>query len=38
LESDERQALLEIDNVMNRLQHIQEAIEDVTTEEETPPG
>ena len=38
LESDERQVLLEIDNVMNRLQHIQEAIEDVTTEEETPPG
>ncbi len=38
LESDERQALLEIDNVMNRLQHIQDAIEDVTTEEETPPG
>ncbi len=38
LESDERQALLEIDNVMIRLQHIQDAIEDVTTEEETPPG
>ena len=38
LESDERQALLEIDNVMNRLQRIQDAIEDVTTEEETPPG
>ncbi len=37
LESDERQALLEIDNVMIRLQHIQDAIEDVTTEEETPP-
>ncbi len=38
LESDERQALLEIDNVMIRLQHIQDAIEDVTTEEETSPG
>ncbi len=36
LESDERQALLEIDNVMIRLQHIQDAIEDVTTEEEIP--
>jgi len=29
--------LLEIDDVMNRLQHIQDAIEDVTAEEE-PPG
>ncbi len=33
LESKERQALLEIDDVINRLQHIQNAIEDVTTEE-----
>ena len=37
LESEERQALLEIDNPVNRLQHIQDAIEDVTIEE-TPPG
>jgi Lon protease-like protein len=36
LESEERQELLEIDDVMNRLQHIQDAIEDVTAEEETP--
>ena len=32
LESEERQALLEIDNPVNRLQQIQDAIEDVTTE------
>ena len=37
LESEERQALLEINNPVNRLQHIQDAIEDVTIEE-TPPG
>jgi hypothetical protein len=37
LESEERQALLEIDNPVNRLQQIQDAIEDVTIEE-TPPG
>ncbi len=36
LESEERQELLEIDDVMNRLQHIQDAIEDVTAEEESP--
>ena len=38
LESEERQQLLEIDDVMNRLQHIQDAIEDVTAEEEQPDG
>ena len=37
LESEERQALLEINNPVNRLQHIQDAIEDVTIEE-TPPS
>ena len=37
LESEERQALLEIDDPVNRLQQIQDAIEDVTTEE-VPPG
>lgn len=36
LESEERQELLEIDDAMNRLQHIQDAIEDVTAEEESP--
>ena len=36
LGSEERQELLEIDNVINRLQHIQNAIEDVTAEEEPP--
>jgi len=38
LESEERQQLLEIDDVMSRLQHIQDAIEDVTAEEEQPDG
>ena len=38
LESEERQELLEIDDVINRLQHIQDAIEDVTAEEEPPDG
>lgn len=38
LDSKERQALLEIDDVMNRLQHIQDAIEDVTAEEDPTPG
>ncbi len=38
LESEERQELLEIDDVMNRLQHIQDAIEDVTAEEDPPPS
>jgi uncharacterized protein len=38
LESEERQELLEIDDVINRLQHIQDAIEDVTVEEEPPDG
>ncbi len=33
LESEERQELLEIDDVMNRLQHIRDTIEDVATEE-----
>ncbi len=37
LESEEKQALLEIDNPVNRLQQIQDVIEDVTTEE-IPPG
>ncbi len=37
LKSEERQALLEIDSPVNRLQQIQDAIEDVTIEE-TPPG
>jgi len=37
LESEEKQALLEIDNPVNRLQQIQNAIEDVTIEE-IPPG
>lgn len=36
LESEERQALLEIDNPVNRLEQIQNAIEDVTYEEEPP--
>jgi len=38
LESEERQQLLEIDDVMNRLQHIQDAIEDVTSEEDPTPS
>ena len=37
LESEERQALLEIDDPVSRLQQIQDAIEDVTIEE-APPG
>ncbi len=35
---EERQELLEIDDVINRLQHIQNTIEGVTSEYEPPPG